>query len=366
MNLSPSSKGDILIVDDIPDNLRLLSAMLTAQGYEVRSVKSGSTALMGIQGQPPDLLLLDITMPGINGYEVCQQLKAYPSTQNIPIIFMSALNEAFDKVKAFAIGGADYISKPFQVEEVLARVENQLSLRRLQLQLQERNHQLQAADAELRRALEQERSLNQQIERLATLEERNRIARDIHDSLGHALVALNIQMETALTLWHDAPDKAYDFLKEAKQLGTQALQAVRESVADMRTTPLQGQLLEGAIAMLIQEFHYTTGIQPNCQIQLSFPFSNLTSTVIYRVIQEGLTNICKHANATAVNLRIQSDAAAISLTLQDNGKGFQVDSHPSGFGIQGMRERIINLGGQLEITSQPGGGCQIQVVLPRN
>jgi two-component system, sensor histidine kinase and response regulator len=366
MNLSQSSKGDILIVDDIPDNLRLLSAMLTAQGYEVRSVKSGSAALMGIQGQPPDLLLLDIAMPGINGYEVCQQLKSYPSTQNIPIIFMSALNEAFDKVKAFAIGGVDYISKPFQVEEVLVRVENQLSLRRLQLQLQERNYQLQAADSELRRALDQERSLNQRIEELATLEERNRIARDIHDSLGHALVALNIQMETALTLWQDAPDKAYVFLKEAKQLGTQALQAVRESVSDIRTTPLQGQLLEGAIAILTQEFHHTTGIQPSCQVHLSFPLSNSASTVVYRVIQEGLTNICKHASATAVNLQIQSNAAAVSLILQDNGNGFQANKKPSGFGLQGMRERIIGLGGQLEITSQPGSGCQIRVVLPRS
>jgi PleD family two-component response regulator len=110
MNFSQSSKGDILIVDDTLDNLRLLSAMLTAQGYEVRSVPSGSAALMGVQAQPPDLILLDINMPVISGYEVCQRLKANPSTQEIPVIFISALNEVFDKVKAFTVGGVDYIT----------------------------------------------------------------------------------------------------------------------------------------------------------------------------------------------------------------------------------------------------------------
>src|SRR5919199_2012427 len=202
MNSDRSSKGDILIVDDTADKRRKLSAVLTEQDYDVRSVTNGSTALMGVQAQSPDLILLDIHMPGMNGYEVCQRLKANPNTQDIPVIFISALNEVFDKVKAFTVGGVDYITKPFQVEEVVARVEHQVTIRSLQ--------------AQLLRALEQERALNQRIEEMATVEERNRIARDIHDSLGHALVALNIQIETALTLWRDNPDTAYEFLLEAK------------------------------------------------------------------------------------------------------------------------------------------------------
>lgn len=358
-------KGDILLVDDTPDNLRLLSVMLTDQGYDVRSVKSGSAALMGIQGQAPDLILLDINMPGMNGYEVCQHLKANPDTQDIPIIFISALNEVFDKVKAFTVGGVDYITKPFQVEEVLVRVENQLSRRRLQHQLQERNHQLQAADAELRRALEHERDLNRRIEELATLEERNRIARDIHDSLGHALVALNIQMETALTLWKDAPNKAYEFLMEAKELGSNALKAVRESVSDMRSDPLQGQLLEGAIANLAREFQQTTGILPEYQVQLEKPLSNQINTVLYRIVQEGLTNICKHANASQVKIQIQNNGAGVMLRLEDNGKGFRLSENRSGFGLQGMQERIQAIGGSLTITSDLGAGCCIVASFPK-
>ncbi|NJO39448.1 MAG: response regulator [Cyanobacteria bacterium CRU_2_1] len=364
MNSDLSSKGDILLVDDTPDNLRLLSVMLTDQGYDVRSVKSGSAALMGAQGQPPDLILLDINMPGMSGYEVCQHLKANPVTEDIPVIFISALNEVFDKVKAFTTGGVDYITKPFQVEEVLVRVENQLSRRRLQAQLQAQNDRLQHAEAELRRSLEQERALNQRIEEMATLEERNRIARDIHDSLGHALVALNIQIETTLTLWRDAPDRAYEFLVEAKQLGSEALKAVRQSVSDMRSDPLQGKLLEGAIATLTQEFHNTIGIEPECHIQLSRPLSHQLSTVIYRIVQEGLTNICKHANATAVTIQLQSDESGLQLILRDNGKGFRISENRTGFGLQGMQERIDAVGGHLEITSAPGAGCQIVASFP--
>ena len=135
-------KGDILIVDDTPNNLRLLSAMLAQQGYQVRKAINGKIALKGAQMAPPDLILLDINMPEMNGYEVCQKLKSLPETSKIPIIFISALDEALDKVKAFEVGGVDYITKPFQVPEVLARIENQLAQTRLNEELKIKNKQL--------------------------------------------------------------------------------------------------------------------------------------------------------------------------------------------------------------------------------
>ncbi len=130
-----SGQGNILIVDDTPANLRLLSNMLSEQGFKVRSVINGPMALTAIRAAPPDLVLLDINMPGMNGYEVCEQLKADPTTSDIPIIFISALDEVHDKVKAFTVGGVDYITKPFQFEEVLARVRTHLALRNLQREL---------------------------------------------------------------------------------------------------------------------------------------------------------------------------------------------------------------------------------------
>ncbi len=135
--------GNILVVDDTPENLRLLSTMLTHRGYAPRCVINGQMALRACNSNPPDLILLDIMMPEMNGYEVCQHLKSEPKTREIPVIFISAKDEVFDKVNAFAVGAVDYISKPFQFEEVLARIESHLTLRNLQKQLKEQNTLLQ-------------------------------------------------------------------------------------------------------------------------------------------------------------------------------------------------------------------------------
>ena len=133
---------NILVVDDLPDNLRLLSQMLSEHGYKVRAVTGGPRALSAVRTSLPDLILLDIRMPHMDGYAVCEELKAAALTRDIPVIFISALDEVQDKVRAFTAGGVDYITKPFQVEEVLARVGTHLALRELQKQLQEANARL--------------------------------------------------------------------------------------------------------------------------------------------------------------------------------------------------------------------------------
>lgn len=147
-------KGNILIVDDTPENLQLLSATLTNSGYKVRGVINGKMALRAARSAQPDLILLDIRMPDMNGYQVCEQLKIDPATLEIPVIFISASDEVLDKVKAFQVGGVDYVTKPFQVEEVLARVEHQLTIRRLQKQLIAQNQQLQEEIVERKKAEE--------------------------------------------------------------------------------------------------------------------------------------------------------------------------------------------------------------------
>lgn len=136
------SHGNILIVDDTPANLRLLSQMLAEQGYRVRPVPDGHLALAAAHAEPPDLILLDIRMPGMDGYQVCEHLKADAQMRDIPIIFVSALDATQDKVRAFHTGGVDYVTKPFQAAEVLARVETHLALRELQKQLLEANERM--------------------------------------------------------------------------------------------------------------------------------------------------------------------------------------------------------------------------------
>jgi diguanylate cyclase (GGDEF)-like protein len=156
-------KGRILLVDDRIENLELLSSILIKAGYEVRRAINGSTALMGVQSASPDMILLDINMPNMNGYEVCRQLKKDPKYKEIPVIFISALDDGLDKVKAFSAGGIDYISKPFEMMEVLSRVETHLQIRAARLELKHLNAELEQKVAErtgeltaAKQALEQE------------------------------------------------------------------------------------------------------------------------------------------------------------------------------------------------------------------
>ncbi len=217
---------------------------------------------------------------------------------------------------------------------------------------------------ELAIAHEQLRQYALRIENQATLQERNRIAREIHDSLGHALTAQTIQLENALLLLPSNTDKAIEFLREAKQLAYQALQEVSRSVATLRADPLRGKSLESAISNLIQDFRNRTNLTPNWKLSLTFPLTPEVSVTIYRILQEALTNISKHSLATQVTVQLQSQVGKLNLLVEDNGKGFNPEQNTTGFGLQGMRERSAALGGSFYIFSEPGKGCRIMVVIP--
>ena len=146
------SKGTILVVDDTPANLQLLESILQEKGYAVRAAISGQMALKAVGHQPPDVILLDINMPEMNGFEVCRELKSDPLLAEIPVIFVSAAVETADKLKAFEEGGVDYVTKPFQPLEVLARVETHLTLSRIRRELENKNRELEQAMKDLRLA----------------------------------------------------------------------------------------------------------------------------------------------------------------------------------------------------------------------
>ncbi len=190
MNADSILLGQIAVVDDTIANLHLLSNLLENVGYDVRSFPRGAIAFEGITYSPPDLILLDIQMPDMNGYELCEKLKANESLHNIPVIFISALNETFDKVKAFKVGGVDYITKPFQAEEVLVRVATHLELYQVKRQLQETNsfqaERLEAQNAKLVH-------LNQ------SLEQANRELKCNYEKLKEAQLQL-VQTEKMATL----------------------------------------------------------------------------------------------------------------------------------------------------------------------
>ncbi len=199
---------------------------------------------------------------------------------------------------------------------------------------------------------------------LSAMQERNRIARDLHDSLGHALTALNIQLQTAVTLWQLNPEKAQRFLAEAVRLGGVATNEVRQSVKLLRENTLETESLENLIESLVADFHQSTGILPSTQINLPIALPQEIVTPVYRIVQEAVNNICKYAKANKVEIELTANQNTLILTIRDNGRGFEPEEAHFGFGLQGMQERVAILRGQFYLNSAPGEGCQIKVEIP--
>ena len=220
-------KPIILIVDDTAENLRVLNAALSDQGYDVRGVINGEMALRAAQVAPPDLILLDIRMPGLDGYEVCRRLKASEGTRDIPVIFLSALGDSLDKVQAFAVGGVDYITKPFQIDEVLIRVKNQLILQAAQTTIQQMNQQLEQQVQQRTAELDAtNQSLRQEIE------DRKRIEHHLRESEArYRLVADHISDLVGL----HSPEGEYVYASPSCQgvLGYAAEDLVGRSLYDL-------------------------------------------------------------------------------------------------------------------------------------
>jgi PAS domain S-box-containing protein len=200
-NDNASSTGDILIVDDTLTNSWLLTNILSGAGYQVRPTEDGELALRSVQAKQPALILLDIRMPGVNGFEVCRRLKADESTRDIPVIFLSALTDTLDKSKGFALGAVDYIVKPYDAQEVLARVKTHVSLslakRQLKTQnlhLQQANEQLSSEIAERKRA---EEALRESYDRL----------NGIYASVGEGVITVDAQQR--IVLFNSAAERMF-------------------------------------------------------------------------------------------------------------------------------------------------------------
>lgn len=254
------NQGNILIVDDQPNNLRLLSKILADESYKVRKVLDGRRALDAAQLDPPDLILLDIMMPDLTGYEVCHSLKAQEQTQDIPVIFLSALDAVEDKVKALETGGVDYITKPFQKEEVLARVSTHLKLRRLAQTLKAQNTRL-SAEVEQRKAVEME--LTQTLQDLK-MAQAQIIAREKLASLGTLTAGIAHELRNPLNFVTNYAEGSLelvdDLLAEVtpylNQMESNARDAMHDILTELRENCLSihqhGQRAERIISSMMQ------------------------------------------------------------------------------------------------------------------
>jgi signal transduction histidine kinase len=367
-------KGNILIVDDTPDNLRLLSEMLSKQGYSVRSAISGTAAFMAIQTKRPDLILLDINMPNLNGYEVCRQIKTSENNRDIPILFLSANNEAIDKVRAFQIGGLDYITKPFQVEEVLARVNTHLTLSRTQ-------NELEQARADALRALEQEKELNRLKSEFISL-----VTHDFHTPLvsiqGFVSLLRQNYSDLPVATRHRYFSRIEAAVDHLMYLLEQVLLIGKSESGKLQCYPtpfnLRELCSETIESLQLQDDHHP--------VEFSYTGNDsdieLDPALLRQILINLLTNAIKYSpDNHPVQLRAQYKESAIVLQVEDRGIGIPLEEQShlfelfhrcsnaqsirgSGLGLAVVKTCVDALGGHIQIVSQVGEGTIVTVTLP--
>lgn len=332
---SPSG-ADILIIDDAYDNLAVLDQLLTERGYEVRVAYDGAAGMRAARVQTPDLILLDVRLPQMDGFTVCAEFKAAEALRQIPVIFISAAHDVDDKLQAFAVGGVDYITKPFQAEEVLSRIKTHLELAHLR---------------------EQEKDL-------LLLKERQRLARDLHDSVKQTLFMIGATAE-ALQLQAD-PDEGQRAvgLAQLRQLSQAALAEMNMMLFELHPAKLVEVGLDTLLRQLAEALlGRTTAAIAVVAESLAAALPLNVKVAYYRIAQEALTNAIRHAQPTRITLALVEANNGVELIIEDDGVGFDPAAiAASGFGLDNMRERAVALGLNLAINSHPGTGTRIKLV----
>lgn len=372
---SPDVKGNILIVDDTPNNLRLLSSMLTKQGYEVRSAISGSVALMAVRTVPLDLILLDINMPKMNGYDVCQNLKADPKTAEIPVIFLSALGEPLDKVQAFQVGGVDYITKPFQVEEVLARVENHLTLRRMQVELQQ-------AKAEALNALAQEQELNRLKSEFVSM-----ISHDFRTPLTSIQGFAELVRHGGKALTDDLSNRYFGKIDAAVEHMLYLLDEVL-LIGSIEAGKTQYLPVPTEIEQFCRDICETLQFSDNNQHSIQFIGNNLGEKIaidqilLRRILTNLLSNAVKYSpEKSTIILSLRTDYENVVFQVEDQGIGIPQENQQhlfktfyrcsnvgqikgTGLGLAVVKKCVEAHQGQIHLKSQEGVGTTVLIKLP--
>lgn len=444
----------VMVVDDVPQNTRLMRSALASAGYEVVTAEDGPSALAIAQKSPPDLVLLDVRMPGMDGYEVCARLKADERTRQIPVIFMTAGDNDEAEVRCFEVGAADYITKPITLTTALARVNVHLRLqdreRRLESMFQDvvefapdafifydEDGTIVSVNAQVERMfgyrreelvgtsisnllpphgaaigvhkrgdefpVEVNRSPIQTISGLLSMavvrdmsawlatqkelrasqqrlrafaaknevareDERRHVAREVHDEMGQVLSAL--RMDLSLLELHAGVYDAFVGTKarDMKVLLDQAIQGVRNVAVSLRPPVLDMGLLP-ALEWLCRDFTARTGVACRIYQDLeSIALDNVRSVVVFRIVQEALTNAGRYAMARRVDVELSRDGDCLRLVVRDDGKGFdsQAQQAHRSFGLMGMQERATALGGRMELSTAPGKGTVICIEIPAN
>ena len=366
---------NILVVDDTPANLLLLAEMLKRHGYRVRPVPSGTLAIQAVQKEKPDLILLDINMPGMNGYEVCERFKEDEALKEIPVLFISALDETIDKIRAFAAGGVDYITKPFQFEEVEARVHTHLTLRHLQLELESRNRQLQENYDQLKKLEDLQDSLTHMI---------------VHD-MRSPLLGISGNLEYVIPHCDALPVNDQESLKDAMTSARQLIDMVsslldvsrleagqmpiKYAPCDLRNA---AQEAVRTLSGLFQQHPVTIeALPPRCEAVCDV-------SLIHRVLMNLLGNAAKFSPpGNPIWVKFESLPNSLKVLVCDRGQGIPAESysrifekfgqvesqrlqqeHSTGLGLTFCKLAVEAHGGRIGVESALGQGSIFWFTLP--
>jgi signal transduction histidine kinase len=363
-------KQTILVVDDLPENIDLLDGILRPQ-YKVKAALNGENALKIAFSDPPDLILLDIMMPEMDGYAVCEQLKADAQTCDIPVIFISALEEMEDKVKAFYVGGVDFIMKPFQAEEVLVRVETHLSLRNMQKRLQEQNIQLQRYATELQDA-------NAELAQYAYV-----VSHDLKAPLRAIHNYARFLREDLEPLLHEEHRIYLDGLSQAVQEADTLIKDILELSRIERGTRESEVVDIGAwLRSLISSLLFP----PDVKIIMKddWPMLAIEPVIFRQIFQNLLSNAVKFNTSPHKQVELdwgESEEGGYEFSVRDNGIGidsefqtriFQMfrrlhtreEFEGTGIGLAIVKKAVSKLRGTIRVESEPGKGSSFFVTLP--
>jgi signal transduction histidine kinase len=340
----------VLIVDDDPTARETLVAMLEGEGYDLHLAKDGRQALGMLKGLQPDLILLDVMMPALDGFEVCRRIRATPHLAEVPIILLTALDDRDSRLKGIESGADDFLTKPADRRELTARARTITRLNRY------------------RTLMEQRENIRHMAERVvaAQEEERQRLSRELHDDLGQALTTHLIAIRN---LQQDLSLPRLTLVERLQSLYEQSYEIfvkIRGIARDLRPPVLDALGLRVAMQTYCTEFTRRTHLPVIFESDAALPeLSDPYNITLYRTLQEALTNVIKHAQASQVWVDLSQEEDQIVLTIQDNGIGFSGEEQISnGIGLAGLRERITIAGGTLTVSSTPKRGTILSVRLP--